>query len=299
MKPHEILSMLPQWAAVAPNTLLDSPAWAMPCRLGDDTTMLRMADVKPCDTLNISILLENERHVLYLADSPRFADLHALWATRAEIPEPILLALVERECGPLLQLVENAMHRQLKIEGLAASSQPETENAASDSLDARTLFAQVEDVVFGLTRSPTVEAALGLLRFIDCSHQAVRDLTLPCETELAAFTLSAADLASLAVGDALLLSEIGTVPPRLVVDGRFLVDENGVAPFKDDGRLRVVDAESRTVTLGELFDRAQNPLAENAASPTQLRLVASGKTVANGRLEQLASHPALIIESLP
>ena len=288
MKPHEILSMLPQWAAAAPNTLLSSPAWAMPCRLGDDTTMLRMADVKPCDTLNISVLLENERHVFALADSPRFADLHALWAARAEVPEPILLALVERECGPLLQLVENAMHRQLKIEGLS-----------SEELDAPASFVQVEDVVFGLTRSSTVEVALGQLRFIDSSHQAVRDLTLSCETEIAAFTLSAADMASLAVGDALLLSEVGTVPPRLVVDGRFLVDENGVVPFKDDGRLRVVDAQSRTVTLGELFDRAQNPVAENTASPTQLRLVASGKTIANGRLEQLASHPALIIESLP
>ena len=88
---------------------------------------------------------------------------------------------------------------------------------------------------------------------------------LPCETELAAFTLPAADLASLAVGDALLLPEIGTVPPRLVVDGRFAVDENGVLPFKDDGRLHVVGAEARSMTLGELFDRAQNPAAASAA----------------------------------
>ena len=288
MKPHEILSMLPQWAGAASGVLLDSPAWAMPCRLGDDTVALRMADVKPSDTLNLSVLLDGERQVLSIADSPRFSDLHALWATRAEVPEPILLALVERECGPLLQLVENAVHRQLKIEGLLP-----------DGPDARFLFAQVEDVVFGLTRSSAVETALGQLRFIDSSHQTVRDTTLPCETELAAFTLSAADLASLAVGDALLLPEIGTVPPRLVADGRFLVDENGVAPYKDDGRLRVVDAEPHTITLGELFDRAQNPAAEKSASPTQLRLVASGKTVANGRLEQLASHPTLIIESLP
>ena len=286
MKPHEILSMLPQWAGAASGVLLDSPAWAMPCRLGDDTTMLRMADTQPCDTLNISMFLEGERHVLVLADSPRFVDLHALWAARAEVPEPILLALVERECGPLLQLVENAMHRQLKIEGLSL-----------DEPDARTLFVQVENVVFGLTRSPMVEAALGQLRFIDSSHQAVRDLTLPCDTELAAFTLSAADMASLAVGDALLLPEIGTVPPRIVADRRFLVDENGVAPFKDDGRLRVVDAERHSITLGEIFDRAQNPVAEKAYSPTQLLLVDSGKTIANGRLEQLAGQNAFVVEA--
>ena len=287
MKPHEILSRLPQWSDAAPEVLLDSPAWAMPCRLGDDTSTLRKVDVRPCDTLDISVLLEGERHVLSIADSPRFADLHALWASRAEVPESILLALVERECGPLLQLVENAVRRQLKVEGLS-----------SDSPDARALFVQVEDVTFGLTRSSMVETALGQLRFIDYSHQSVRDVTLPCETELAAFTLSAADLASLAVGDALLLPEVGTVPPRLVIDGRFVVDENGVVPFKDDGRLRVVDAELRTLTQGELFDRAQNPAAEQSARPMQLKLVSSGRTVANGRLEQLASQSAFIVESL-
>ena len=287
MKPHEILSMLPQWADAAPEALLDSPAWAMPCRLGEDSAALRAADVRPGDTLDLAVLFDGERHVLSIADSPRFADVHALWPSRADVPEPILLALVEKECGSLLQLGENAVRRQLKIEGLAP-----------DGPDGRTLFAQVNDVVFGLTRSPTVEAAFGQLRFIDCAHQAVRDTVLPCETELAAFTLPAADLASLAVGDALLLPEVGTVPPRLVVDGRFAVDENGVLPFKDDGRLRVVGAQARTLTLGELFDRAQNPAAEESAAPAQLCLVASGRAAARGRLERLASHPAFVVESL-
>lgn len=288
MKPHEILSMIPRWADAAPEALLDSPAWAMPCRLGDDAATLRVADVRPCETLDISVLLDGERHVLSIADSPRFADLHALWPSRTDVPEPILLALVERECGMLLQLVENAVRRQLKVEGLAGSGP-----------DARTLFAHVADVTFGLTRSPMVEAAFGQLRFIDCSSQTVREASFPCETELAAFALSAADLASLAVGDALLLPEIGTVPPRLIVDGRFVMDENGVAPFKDDGRLRIVDAESRLLTLGELFDRAQIPTAEKPAAPAQLKLVSSGKMLATGRLEQLASQAAFIVEMLP
>ena len=288
MKPHEILSMLPQWSDAAPEALLDSPAWAMPCRLGDATATLRKADVRPGDTLNLSVSLEGERHVLAIADSPRFADLHALWASRTDVPEQIVLAIVERECGDLLQLVENAVRRQLKIEGID-----------SGDLEPRTLFAQVEDVVFGLTRSSMVESALGQLRFVDCAHQTIRDVALPCETELASFVLSAADLASLAVGDALLLPEVGTVPPRLVVDGRFVVDENGVVPFKDDGRLRVASAEPQTMTLGELFDRAQSPVAEKAASPAQIRLVASGRAVAYGRLDNLASQPAFIVEAMP
>ena len=285
MKPLEILSMLPKWAKAKPETLLDSPAWAMPCRLGEESATLHLSEVRPSDTLNLSVLLDGDRHLLSIADSPRFADLHALWATRAEVPEPILLALVEKECGVLLQLVENAVRRQLKVDGLA-----------SDVPDERTVFAQVDDVVFGLTRSTAVESAFGQLRFIDADHESVRAVTLPCETEIAAFVLSAADLSSLAAGDALLLPEVGTVSPRLVVDKRFSVDENGVAPFKDDGRLRVVAEESRAITLGELFDRAQNPVAESEAKPPQLRLVSSGKVVAHGRFDQIASHPAFIVE---
>ena len=286
MKSLEILSMLPQWAKASSDALLDSPAWAAPCRLGDDATTLRKAEIRPGDTLNLSVSFDGDRHLLSIADSQRFADLHALWASRAEVPEPILLALVEKECGDLLQLVENAVRHQLKIEGLSP-----------DIPDERTLFLQVEDMVFGLTRSPAVETSLGQLRFIDASSQTVRDATLPCETEVAAFALSAADVASMAVGDALLLPEVGTVPPRLVVDGRFVVDENGVAPFKDDERFRVVGAELREVTLGELFDRAQNPVAEKEANPAQLRLVSSGKTIANGRLEHLAEQWSFIVET--
>lgn len=280
--------MLPRWANASPKSLLEAPAWAMPCRLGDEVATLRKAEIQPADTLDLAVLLDGERHLLSVADSPRFADLHALWATRADVPEPVLLALVEKECGDLLQLVENATRHQLKIDGLS-----------SDGPDGRAVFAQVEDVVFGLTRSPIVEEAFGQLRFIDCEHPSVREETLPCETEVASFALSAADVASLAVGDALLLPEVGSVPPRLVVDGRFVVDGNGVAQFKEDGRIRVVDAEVRTLTMGELFDRSQSPAASEPARPAQLRLVASGKTVAQGGLGQLASMPALIVETLP
>ncbi len=287
MKPLEILSALPKWANAAPESLLDSPAWAMPCRLGDASATLRAAEVRPGESLDLAVLLDGERHLLSIADSPRFADLHALWATRAEVPEPILLALVEKECGVLLQLVENAVRRQLKVEGLA-----------SEGPDERTFFMQVEDVVFGLTRSPVVEAALGQLRFVDTTHQSVREEPLPCETEVASFVLSAADIASIAVGDALLLPEVGTVPPRLVVDGRFLVDENGVAPFSDDGRLRVVDAAPRTISLGELFDRAESPVEEADAKPSQLRLVSSGKTLAEGSLDKLAGQSAFVVEAV-
>jgi hypothetical protein len=287
MKPLEILVAIPKWATATPDQILDSPAFAMPCRLGEEQVSLRLGAVQPGDTLDLAILFGDEPHSLRLARSPRFPELDKVWDSRADVPEPILLALVEKECGPLLQLLENAVRRQLRLVGLAANSDP----------DARMVFAQVNDVVFSLTRSETVTAAFGILRHLDFASPELRSETFTAETEYAAFALAAADLASLSVGDALLVPEIGSVPPRLVVDGRFAVDESGVSPFADDGRCRVVAAEMRTVSLGELFDAAENPRRVEGEAPGQLRLMQSGKKIANGRLERLGEQPAFVVES--
>ncbi len=287
MKPLEILVAIPKWAKATPDQVLDSPAFAMPCRLGEEQVSLRLGAVQPSDTLDLAILFGDERHSLRLARSTRFSELDKVWDSRADMPEPILLALVEKECGPLLQMLENAVRRQLRLVGLATSPDP----------DARMLSAQVNDIVFALTRSETVAAAFGILRHVDFASPELRAETFASEAEFAAFALAPADLASLSVGDALLVPEIGSVPPRLVVDGRFVVDESGVAPFADDGRCRVVAAEMRNVSLGELFDAAENPRRVEGEAPGQLRLTQGGKTIAYGRLDRLGEQPAFIVES--
>lgn len=294
MKTSEILGTLPRWAGATADGLLTSPAWAMPCRLGDVACTMRLDAMRPADTLDVAVMLENERHVLSLVDAPRYENLHRLWPSRAEVPEPILLALVEKECGPLLQLIENAVHRQLKVLGLAAA-----EDDDSKRLCARICAEGEDDLSFAITASPLVIRSLGKFLFIDQSHPSVRDDQLSAVNEYAAFALSASDLASLAVGDHLLLPEIGTSSPRLIVDGRFAVDENGVVPFVDDGRVRVLDAAPHTVSVGQVLDRAQTPSAsEETAAPTQLQLVLSGRTIASGRLERLGELRAFSIETL-
>ena len=287
MKPLEVLVAIPKWAKAKPAQILDSPAFAMPCRLGEEQASLRLGAVQPSDTLDLAILFGDEQHSLRLARSPRFPELDKVWDSRADMPEPILLALVEKECGPLLQMLENAVRRQLRLVGLAAPS----------AADEQTIFAQVNDIVFSITRSETVTAAFGMLRHLDLASPDLRAETFASETEFAAFALAPADLASLSVGDALLVPEIGSVPPRLVVDGRFAVDESGVSPFADDGRCRVVAAEMRTVSLGELFDAAENPRRVEGEAPGQLRLTQGGKTIAYGRLERLGEQPAFVVES--
>ena len=286
MKPFEILSALPQWSG-GPDAIVDLPAFALPCRLGDESATLVLGATHPADTISLSIRLEDEPHVLSLARSPRFKELDAIWDSRADVPEPILLALVEKDVGPLLQLVENAVRRQLKLVGLAEAESP----------DAPVFFAQVEDIVFSLTRSATVTAALGSLRNLDLTHESIRSVTLPSLTEYAAFSLTTSEASGLSIGDAVLLPEMGTVPVRLVVDGRFAVDANGVTRYNAGDLVHVFDATAKDITLGELFDAAEAPRAIETTPSGELRLVADGKTLAVGRLDRLGDQSAFIVET--
>ena len=211
MKPFEILSALPQWTKLDAEAIVDSPAFAMPCRLGDESTTLVLGATPPADAISLSITLDDEAHVLSLGRSPRFTELEAVWDSRADVPEPILLALVEKDAGTVFQLIENAVHKRLKLVGLATP----------DSPDGRTLVAQVDDIVFAITRTPAVVSAIGNLRNLDLSHESIRSTSLRVVTEYAAFALPQTDIDGLEVGDAVLLPEIGTVPTGLIVDGRF------------------------------------------------------------------------------
>ena len=297
MKSLEILQALPKWAKARPEQVFDSPAFAMPCRLGDASATLRREIFEATDTMDLAVLFGDEPHTLRLARAARFAELDKIWENRADVPEPILLALAEKDCGTLFQLLENVVRRQFKIVSIAATP--------SGGEESPSCGFRIEDLFFSLSRSDTVVAALGNLRHLDLSHAALRAETLPAETEYAAFVLSATDLASLAVGDALLLPEIGSLPARLVVDGRFVADRNGVSPFANDGRCRVVAVDPRTTTLGELFDAAEGSSAEGASvevgvppAQTPLRLVLSGREVARGRLDRLGDQTAFVVESI-
>lgn len=297
MKPLEILSMLPQWAKASPDAIIDSPAFAMPCRLGDESVTLHPASVEPAgsETLALSIAFGDEPHELCIARSPHFQDLDKTWDSRADMPEAILLALVERECGPLFQMLENAVRKQLRLVGLVPAE-------SSGGQTAKALCLQISNpsgIVFSITRSETVVGALGILRNLDLAHEAIRSLPLVAQVEYAVFAMSEADLASLAPGDAVLLPEIATIPPRLVVTDRFLLDANGVAPYEEDALVRVRLAETRAISLGEVFDVAETPQQQPDAVPgAQLRLIRSGMDIAMGRLDRIGDQNAFVVETV-
>lgn len=306
MKPLEILLSLPQWKKATAEALVDSPAFALPCRLGDEPVQLRPAPIEPAvsELLGLSVSFGDEPHTLGLARSPRFPELDKLWDNRAGVPEPILLALVEKECGPLFQLLENAVRKQLRLVGL--------DNGAHSDVAAPRPFLNLcvsapsregtdaPPICFMLTRTPTVVAALGVLRNLDLTHEAVRSEQLSAEVEYAAFTLPEGDLASLAPGDAVVVSEIGSLPPRWIVDGRFALDGGGVSPFADDALVRVRAAESATLPLGAVLDAAEGKVPDVPAPSdgSQLRLVRGGKACATGCLGRVGDQPAFLVESL-
>ena len=292
MKPNEILGMLPAWAKSTPEEIVAMPSWAMPCRFGETACVMRMDAILPSDTLNISIMLADEQYTLSLADTPRFENLHRLWGVRTEMPGPVLLALVEKECGPLLQLLENAVRRQLKIVALA-------DDAPSGARLCVRLCADGEDILsFAITSSQSLFETLGKLAFVDTGDSSVREREVAADVELASFSLSAADAASISIGDALLLPEVGTVQPRLIVEGCLVADTNGVSRFSDDGRFRVLGAEKHVVTLGWLFDHTTTPSAIASGEQSNLRLTVSGRDVASGRLGKVAAQPAFIVEAV-
>lgn len=300
MKPLEILLLLPKWAKAKPDAIVDSPAFSLQGRMGEETVTVVPAPVAPAasESLVLSVSFGDEPHTLLIARSPRFPELDRIWDTMSDVPEPILLALVERECGPMFQMLENAVRRQLKLAGIAAAAgSADAEGKASGCMALQ--ISGDPGIVFALTRSATVVSAFGALRNLDLSHESVRSQTLPSEVEYAAFAMPDEDVASLAVGDAVLVPEIGSVEPKLVVDRRFVADGGGVSQYAEDSFVHIRAAESGSITFGELFDATTSPVGRPAAeNGAQLRLFLNGTSVARGRLDRIADQVAFIVEAM-
>lgn len=297
MKPLEILSALPAFASMEPDSILGSPAFSMRCRLGEVVAAVRPAAIEPAseDLLQLSVTFGDEPHALGIARSPRFPELDKIWDSRADVPAPIVLALVERECGPILQMLENAVRKQLRLVGIGGEAQGD-----QLALCVADPSASEDGNVFTLTRSETVVSAFGVLRNLDLAHESIRSLALPCECEYAAVAMVEADFATLEPGDAILMPELAESSPTLVVDGRFTIDGNGVSPCHGDALAHVREAATREITLGEVFDATEGNLPKveglkaEAGNPP-LRLVLDGKTVASGRLDRVGGQLALVV----
>lgn len=298
MKPSEVLELLPQWSSKTPEEVFSSPAWSLPCRLGEKQCSMRLDATQVCETIDLAVKLGDESHILGIGKSDSFPGLSAVWETKDEIPHPVLLALIEKDCGPFLQLVENAFRRRLHIEGIADAAaerlRPSGTVTVSQGSD------EGEPIMFTFDFSKEIKEELGVLRNVDVSHPSVREEMLEAEIEYVAFRLSAAETASIAEGDALLLPEAGTIAPKTIVCGKLMLAESGVVPWSDDeGLMRVCAAETDHIAAGVLFDvlsggdyKVPQPPKENEP----LKLVRAGRVVASGCFTEGMGHRAFIVD---
>ena len=332
MNTLDLLSSLPPFRDWTPAEILASPAWAMPCRLGsEEGRIVSEGALLPADPLRLAVRFADDPATLCLADSPLFPELHALWPSRADVPAPILLALVEKECGPLLQLLENAAGRQLAIDGLVEEPAPEGDDSSlvtrHSSLGEARPFALLRSsgealCSFALTLPHSLREAFGQPRNLDTAHPSLRDREYPAVVQLAEPTLSATDLASLAPGDHLLLPEIeaatpgdsGDTPDRLscpsatlLVDNRLAASTSGLAPWSDPGTLRVVLADPVTITFGALADLASGTEGEHSPfsilhsslrEGSPLSLLRGPAVLATGSLSTVAGQHSFAVEMI-
>lgn len=297
MKPYDVLAHLPTWETASPAMIFDSPAWVFQTMLQGEAYALRKASLLPTDLLCLRLSCEDEAVVLGLADSPAFPELHALWAARTTVPEPILLALIERECGVIFQTLENSLRRQLAIQALEPNS--EALGRAFTPFELTKSGEGVWQCTFTLALTPTLVEELGQIKHLDLAHESLREQMLPVQMELASFALEPAEEASMAAGDCLLLPEVdaaGNAPGRQwIVDQRFVAVKGLVELSAEDDLFHVLARAPLAVSFGDLCAGALPELPEQSE---ELVLVRHGKPKAYGRRVTLGDQQAFALEEV-
>lgn len=273
MDAFELLKGWPGWANANAEKVLMSPAWRLPIEYGGGDAVLRRMESDDSDLLWLDMALDDEPHRLGLADSPEFPDLHALWAVRKGLPREVVLALVEKECGELLQALENSLRMGLSLKGLA-------EGPGDGRVCGFGAFGPDADepsVRFAIDLSPKVMLAYGQLANLDTDHPSIRSLEIETEAEYAAMELGEDELSRLAVGDRLLVPEDAEARWRIGADR--------------PAGLRLVNPGKGSVTFGELADGELPPVPE----PDEVCLVRGGRTFARGAFGDLLGTRVVIV----
>ena len=279
MSAFDILKSWPGISDASAEELFAHPAWAMPCQWSDERCILRRAAAKPRDVIGIAVTLDDDPHFLGLGNRETFPDLHDLWARKAELPSALILALIEKECGDLLQMIENVARRQVGVTGL---DDPEKRSGAI-AFEAISLADGSIRASFVLDVKPSMARTFGQLRFLDVSHESLREMARPARAVYATFDLPPEDAAGIATGDYLMLPEV----------------ESGAGgewkcTFPDDGRYRVVSRDDTELTFAALADGNVPPLP----APCELELRRGDEVVARGRFKELCSRPAFVVEEV-
>lgn len=278
MNEMDLLARWPGWDAKTPRELMESAAWAMRVRWGDDEARLRFSDNRPRDVIGLEIAFDDEKHFLGIGERAAFPDLAALWDRKNDIPRNLVLALVEKECGRLLQLLENAVRRELKVIGLAdPDGRAGTRGFEVVGTDGGIIAS------FALEVSPLVVEAFGDISAIDTSHVSIRSMTRPAVVEYAVFGLGP-ESATIEPGDYLLAPELESSA------GAKWCTEN--AP--DDGKFRLRAPSPEPIVFSSFADDEMPAIPD----PDALELYHGSKRVAAGRAARLGEQSAFAVEEV-
>ena len=278
MNEMHILSSWPGWAEKSSEDLLQHEAWSMRVRWGDEEARLRLSDNRPRDVIALEITFDDEPHFLGIGERETFPDLYKLWDRKNEIPQNLVLALIEKECGKLLQLLENSVRRQLKIVGFVDfSRRAGTRGFEVVGLDGRIIAS------FALDVSPVVLESFGDISAIDTSHPSIRSMVRPASVEYAAFSLGA-DSSNIESGDYLLAPELDNPAAA-----KWCVENPS-----DDGKFHLRSAANSAISFASFVDSALPPPPE----PELLELFFGSKSIATGRISRLGAQVAFAVEEV-
>jgi len=267
-------ALLKTWPGVEKanaETLLGFPSWRLETEYDGRAAVIRHGDVLS-STVDLAVTLDGESHRLRIGDSEAFADLHRLWARRTELPENLLLALIEKECGGVLQTLENVARKQLSVKGLA------TGEAGGDK--PFVLCSEGIEIPFALDLSPALVIEWGRIDNLDVAHQSVRDLTRPIRVDYSTYDLSADETSRLAVGSVLVMSADAVPSWRLMVPS--------------DDLVHVLSADETLVSFGSVADDEW----PSVPAPDRLTIILRGRPYATAEIARLGAVPAVKLTSL-
>ena len=278
MNEMNILSSWPTWTEKSSVDFLEHEAWAMRVRWGDEEARLRLSNNRPRDVIALEVTFDDEPHFLGIGERETFPDLYKLWDRKDEIPQNLVLALVEKECGKLLQLLENSVRRQLKITGIIeASRRNGSRGFEVVGLDGRIIAS------FALDVTPAVLESFGDISSIDTSHESIRSMVRPAVAEYAVFGLEV-EPSGIESGDYLLAPELDNP-----LAAKWCVENP-----PDDGKFHLRSAASSEISFAAFADSALPPPPE----PELLELFFGSKSIATGRISRLGAQVAFAVEEV-
>ena len=274
---NEMLLSWPELAKLTADEICAHPAWRIVCEWHDEPCVMRRAAMKPRDIAALALRLGGKNCFFGLSNKEAFPDLHELWDVKRNLPDNLLLALVEKECGELFQILENAAKAEVELVSLdSPGKRIECEAfevvARDGSVCAR----------FVLEMAPDVLMEFGRLRHLDPDHASIRSLEKPMQAMYAEFCLPEEDAAEIAAGDYILL-------PELDVSKGVWIDR-----IEDDKFVRIVAPKAFAIKFSELADGAM----PEVPSSSSVEMMVGAKVFARGRMDVLGIVPAFVVEEV-